>query len=206
MSEQHEHRGLLPVDAEYFTGPTSSTDNGFRTVPGLLRQLANWMDDLDIQDPEVDALNLGLTFTEGDDFYQHLTLYYRAENDHGKPPRRKETRPDQPQDAVTCNCASRADGIGAMHGHHDEKCPKSQDAVTRQLAEKIADDLFRNGQGHEADRLVLMKDNTDTTGRDWPKDLGGWCKSAVVDRIAAALTPDARGSGEAGGSIENAML
>ena len=42
------------------------------------------------------------------------------------------------------------------------------------------DDLFRNGQGDEAHRLVL----TSAHGRD----LGGWGRQDVVDRIADALS------------------
>jgi hypothetical protein len=48
-----------------------------------------------------------------------------------------------------------------------------------QVAQWIADYLFVNGQGQEADRLVL------TTKEG--KDLGGWCKRAVVDRIVDNL-------------------
>lgn len=47
------------------------------------------------------------------------------------------------------------------------------------LAERIARDLFTNGQGEHAERLVLI----DANGRD----LGGWCEQAVVDRIEGAL-------------------
>lgn len=49
----------------------------------------------------------------------------------------------------------------------------------RQLAEQIADELFVNGFGERAERLVLLDD----AGRN----LGGWSKTAVVDRITACL-------------------
>ena len=53
--------------------------------------------------------------------------------------------------------------------------------AARLLAERIARDLFTNGQGEHADRLVLV-----VAGVSY--DLGGWCESAVVDRIVMALT------------------
>jgi hypothetical protein len=49
----------------------------------------------------------------------------------------------------------------------------------RQVAETIADELFVNGFGEQADRLVLLDD----AGRN----LGGWSKTAVVDRITACI-------------------
>jgi len=51
----------------------------------------------------------------------------------------------------------------------------------RELAEAIAADLFVNGFGAEAERLVLTSDSTGRTH-------GGWCRGAVVDRIAARLS------------------
>ena len=47
------------------------------------------------------------------------------------------------------------------------------------LAMKIVDDLFVNGQGKQASRLVLVT----AEGRD----LGGWCRQAAVDRITEVL-------------------
>lgn len=45
----------------------------------------------------------------------------------------------------------------------------------------LVDALFTNGSGEKADRLVLTVDST-------PKrDLGGWCRGAVVDRLREAL-------------------
>ena len=50
-----------------------------------------------------------------------------------------------------------------------------------QLAARIADRLFTNGGGEKAQRLVLTV--------DWPsqRNLGGWCKGAVVDQITSVL-------------------
>jgi hypothetical protein len=74
---QIDNYKLQDVHGQHFTAPPSDLDNDFRTVPNLLRALADWMDENDIQDPEVDNIKLGTTFTgEGDNFYQHLTLYY----------------------------------------------------------------------------------------------------------------------------------
>ncbi len=58
------------------------------------------------------------------------------------------------------------------------------------LAEQIARDLFVNGQGQRAVRLVLV----DAHGRD----LGGWGETVVADRIAAALRAAPRSAAEEG--------
>ena len=49
------------------------------------------------------------------------------------------------------------------------------------LAQAIADELFVNGEGKHATRLVL------TVDRPLKFDLGGWSKSAVVDVITRVL-------------------
>ena len=51
----------------------------------------------------------------------------------------------------------------------------------RATAKKIAHDLFTNGQGEHADRLVLTVDGPPT------RDLGGLAERVVSDRIAAAF-------------------
>lgn len=50
---------------------------------------------------------------------------------------------------------------------------------TQSVAREIADDLFRNGGGQVAERLVLELPD----GREG----GGWCHSAAIDRIATIL-------------------
>jgi hypothetical protein len=49
------------------------------------------------------------------------------------------------------------------------------------LVRRIVNRLFVNGCGEKASRLVLRDD---VRGRD----LGGWCRSAVRDRIIRELT------------------
>ncbi len=44
------------------------------------------------------------------------------------------------------------------------------------LIEQIVDGLLVNGSGQKADRLVLMQDAP-------KRDLGGWCRAALYDRI-----------------------
>lgn len=51
----------------------------------------------------------------------------------------------------------------------------------RELAETIADDLFINGCAEEANRLVLTKD------KPVERNLGGWSRRAVVERVVKAL-------------------
>lgn len=50
------------------------------------------------------------------------------------------------------------------------------------LAWQIADDLFVNGAGVEAERLVLERRRG-----QYRDDIGGWSKTAVVDRITRVL-------------------
>ena len=50
-----------------------------------------------------------------------------------------------------------------------------------ELAEQIADELFTTGDGKRADRLVLTLDGPPR------RDLGGWSRRAVLDRLAAIL-------------------
>jgi hypothetical protein len=45
------------------------------------------------------------------------------------------------------------------------------------------DSLFINGSGERADRLVLTQDGPPS------RDLGGWCRGALVDQLAARLPP-----------------
>ena len=52
---------------------------------------------------------------------------------------------------------------------------EDQDWKDMQVAERIVTQLFVNGNGQQAHRLVL----TSADGRD----LGGWCQRAVVDNI-----------------------
>jgi len=58
--------------------------------------------------------------------------------------------------------------------------PVDLDALER-LAEQIADDLFVNGNDERAERLVLTVDGPPR------RELGGWCRGVVVDRIATWL-------------------
>jgi hypothetical protein len=51
--------------------------------------------------------------------------------------------------------------------------------TTRELAQRIRDALFANGQGQRADRLVLM-----TTG---DHDLGGWSRAGAQHQIEKIL-------------------
>ena len=46
--------------------------------------------------------------------------------------------------------------------------------------DELVESLFTNGFGTKADRLVLMRDVD-------KRDLGGWCRGAVRDRISTAI-------------------
>lgn len=54
----------------------------------------------------------------------------------------------------------------------------------RVVAEKIAERLFWNGRGIEAERLVQWRDSD-------RRNLGGWCKGAVIDQIENVLNESA---------------
>jgi hypothetical protein len=54
-------------------------------------------------------------------------------------------------------------------------------AHLEQLIARFVDDLFVNGSGQQADRLVLTVDGPPS------RDLGGWCKAAIADRLREAL-------------------
>jgi hypothetical protein len=50
------------------------------------------------------------------------------------------------------------------------------------IADAIVSDLFQNGSGQAAQRLVLTVDTPA------PKNLGGWARKPAKDRIVAILT------------------
>lgn len=56
--------------------------------------------------------------------------------------------------------------------------PPPTPLLVERIAEEIVEDLFKNGFHEEADRLVMMQGN---------RDLGGWCRKAVKDRIINKL-------------------
>jgi hypothetical protein len=58
--------------------------------------------------------------------------------------------------------------------------PTKSDVVLESIADEIISGLFVNGFGQVADRLALMDDTR-------KRDLGGWCRGAVRDRIIAVL-------------------
>ena len=53
----------------------------------------------------------------------------------------------------------------------------------RLIAEKIAEELFVNGNGDKADRIQLCQ----KSGGLLERDLGGWCKASAVAAIERVL-------------------
>ena len=53
---------------------------------------------------------------------------------------------------------------------------------TRAIARSIVDDIMKNGNKEIATRLLLIKDN-----HVGYKDLGGWSRAALIDRIELNL-------------------
>ena len=67
--------------AHYFTGPKSDEDYGYRTVPTLLRAVADWLDEHHVQDPEFEELVVKTVFGSNSDnfsveYYMAATVYY----------------------------------------------------------------------------------------------------------------------------------
>lgn len=54
----------------------------------------------------------------------------------------------------------------------------------QEIAEAIADDLFTNGEGEKADRLVLIEN----IGAGWTKNLGSVGRLTVASRILTILS------------------
>jgi hypothetical protein len=54
--------------------------------------------------------------------------------------------------------------------------------TAKRIATLIVDDLFQNGTGDKAERLVL------TINGPPKRDLGGWSRGPMIDRIADMLS------------------
>lgn len=58
----------------------------------------------------------------------------------------------------------------------------------REVAERIADYLFSNGGGKEADRLLLVIEDSSCSAKvSNARYLGGWSKAAVRDAVQRLL-------------------
>jgi len=77
-----------------------------------------------------------------------------------------KTEPGQPAECFCPNCGD----TFSVDWERQEK---------RELANQIARELFTNGQGNVAARLVLMSEHQ--------QNLGGWSEVALQDRIFEAL-------------------
>ena len=67
-----------------------------------------------------------------------------------------------------------------------KRSKKKTKTPCRKLAERIARDLFTNGNRQRADRLLLVREPGGARG-SYQVDLGGWCEPAMADRIERAL-------------------
>lgn len=56
-----------------------------------------------------------------------------------------------------------------------------------QAAQRLTDYLFRNGNGDEADRLMLVSEKAPWS-REVPRDLGGWSREAIRNILTTAIT------------------
>lgn len=77
---------LKNIHGYHFTGPMSDTTTGWRTVPQLLRRVAQWMEDNDVQDPEFQELCLHTVFPvdHENDNYMAASVYYRPKESDAK--------------------------------------------------------------------------------------------------------------------------
>ena len=55
---------------------------------------------------------------------------------------------------------------------------------------RLVEELFTTGRGERADRLVLMVDSAPA------RNLGGWSRAAVADRLRSTLVELVRGEAE----------
>jgi hypothetical protein len=86
------------------------------------------------------------------------------------------------EEARHCTCMSRADGIGSLHGHHDEECPLSKPAPDREARHE-----FRESLAGSADFCTAMVPNTSGGG-----EACGQSRSAPVHQPAAGSTGSAQ--------------
>lgn len=89
---------IKKILAHYFQGVVSDSNNGFRTVPTLLRAVADWMDENDVQDPEFDDLKLSIVWqredaiSQLDDPFYYTATVYHLEAEPKQPPPKPEKR------------------------------------------------------------------------------------------------------------------
>lgn len=75
---------IHPVKAHHFRGPVSASGNEYRTIPELLRAIADWLDAHQIADGEFFDLVIAKSFTthdEDDEVQQVATVYYTEERE-----------------------------------------------------------------------------------------------------------------------------
>ena len=61
-------------------------------------------------------------------------------------------------------------------------------ADSKQIAETIADYLFKNGSSNEADRMLLVVEDRSCSAKvTGARYLGGWSKAAVRDAVKRIL-------------------
>lgn len=80
MMTNTDNYPLKGIRAEHFSGPVSESLNEWRTVPELLRAVADWMDARDVKDAEFHSLQLVKRFINEDDEHRETaTVYYVEE-------------------------------------------------------------------------------------------------------------------------------
>lgn len=86
---------LRKTRAHYFAGPSSGGDETFstefKTTPELLRAVADWLDENNIQDPEFDGIFIHSEFSGrtndyyGSDPYRQVAVVYYIDNPQPTP-------------------------------------------------------------------------------------------------------------------------
>jgi hypothetical protein len=87
----------------------------------------------------------------------------------------EQTALDEVIEAALLGSSSHWRAKAAANASRSADYPRKEVMNNRELACKIANDLFTNGAGKHAQRLVLEMPGL--------KDGGGWCESAVADMI-----------------------
>lgn len=77
----YENHPLTGVRSHYFTGPRSSA-NGYKTLPTLLREVAEWLEVNDVDDADFCEMTTHTSFESDndDESYETITVYYREDD------------------------------------------------------------------------------------------------------------------------------
>lgn len=71
---------LQKVNAQNFRGETASDDNDARTIPNLLREIADWMDANQLDDTKFMDLSFTCNFENSQDDWHYSSVLYHLDD------------------------------------------------------------------------------------------------------------------------------